>query len=352
MKTVKINASKKYDVKIGSGLLSNPGEHIPEEFNGRMLVIVSDDTVFSLYGEKLRDKLADCGHEVVTFVFPHGEQSKNFSKYGELLNVMCDRHVSRGDAVIALGGGVVGDLAGFAAATYQRGIGLIHMPTTLLAAVDSSVGGKTGIDLEGGKNQAGAFYQPSAVICDTDTLYTLPEEEYCNGCAEVIKYAVIGSSDMFEEILHLSVSEQYEDIIRKCVSMKNGFIEKDEYDLNYRMFLNFGHTIGHAVETCSNYSISHGKAVAIGMALITKAACLFGFCGNDTYNALIEMLKHYRLPFDTSFDREMLSVAALTDKKRSGDKITLVIPERIGKCKLFEIPKDNFPKWLEAGGAI
>jgi len=351
METVGINSSKSYDVIIGSGLLPDAGKYITEILSCKTAVIVSDDNVFSLYGETLKDSLAQAGLGILTFVFPHGEQNKTLSTYGDLLNAMCSGHISRSDTVIALGGGVVGDLAGFAAATYQRGIALVQMPTTLLAAVDSSVGGKTGVDLESGKNQVGSFYQPSMVLCDTDTLKTLPETEYRNGCAEIIKYAMIGSYDLFRELSKTPVCRQYESVISKCVSMKRDYIEQDEHDLGCRMMLNFGHTVGHAIETCSHYTIPHGEAVAIGMAMITRAACTLGICEISVLDALLQLIDKYALPSESPFESDILAAAALTDKKRKGDKLTIVIPEDIGKCVLKEIPKDELYEWIKAGGS-
>ena len=350
MQTVRVNASKKYDVCIGGGLLESLHNCIQRDLKHKTVMVVSDDSVFNIFGDKLVSALSGEGCRVLSFVFPHGEQSKNISTYSGLVNKMCISRMTRSDLIIALGGGVVGDLAGFAAATYQRGIEFIQIPTTLLAAVDSSVGGKTGVDLESGKNQIGAFYQPSQVLCDINMLKTLPEEEYKNGCAEVIKYAMIGSRELFESIRNTPVANNYEDVICKCVSMKKDFVEKDEHDLGLRMLLNFGHTVGHAVETCSHYTISHGKGVAIGMAVITKAAVKFGYCGERAYTELISLLKGYGLPTETSFSAEELAAVMMTDKKSSGDDITLIVPEKVGKCVAMKVHKNEMMNWLKAGG--
>ena len=349
MQTITVHASKSYDVSIGSGLLTAI-QSMAERLQNKTVMVVSDDTVFPLYGVLLSSLLSEAGSRVHSFVFPHGEQSKNLATYEKLVEAMCAVPMTRSDWVLALGGGVVGDLAGFAAATYQRGIGLMQLPTTLLAAVDSSVGGKTGLDLAGGKNQLGAFYQPSQVLCDIDTLKTLPEAEYQNGCAEVIKYAMIGSETLFHQLQTAPVSKQYENVISTCVAMKRDFVEQDEYDLGARMLLNFGHTIGHAVETCSRYSIPHGKAVAIGMAVITKAAAAMGYCDQGINDALLLLLKQYGLPTYTAFSAEQLASVIMTDKKSQGDQITLVVPTKIGNCIPMKIPKNAIPQWLNAGG--
>ena len=349
MQTITVHASKKYDVAIGNGLLSTI-QPMAERIQNKTVMVVSDDTVFSLYGNRLCSLLSETGCRTCHFVFPHGEQSKNLTTYEKLIETMCAVPMTRSDWVLALGGGVVGDLAGFSAATYQRGIGLIQLPTTLLAAVDSSVGGKNGINLEGGKNQLGTFYQPSQVLCDTDTLQTLPEAEYQNGCAEIIKYAMIGSNTLFQQLQAKPISEQYENVISTCIAMKRDFVEQDEYDLGTRMLLNFGHTIGHAVETCSQYTIAHGKAVAIGMAVMTKAAVAFGYCSQRTYDTLLLLLMQYGLPTYTPFSTEQLAAVITADKKIQGNQITLVIPTRIGNCIPVKIPKCTIPKWLYAGG--
>ena len=350
MKIVEVHSSKNYEVKIGSGLLKDAGKYISEVLPCKTAVIVSDDNVFPLYGETVRKSLNEAGINTVEFVFEHGEKSKCLETYGKLLNKMCDSKMTRSDAVVALGGGVTGDLSGFAAATYQRGIGFVQIPTTLLADVDSSVGGKTGIDLEMSKNQVGAFYQPSLVLCDTDTLKTLPEVEYRNGCAEVIKYTMIGSRELFDKISEKPVCEQFEDVIFDCVSMKRDYVEKDEFDLGLRMMLNFGHTIGHTVEARSKYEIPHGQGVAMGMAAITRAAQKFNCCSNETLENLINLIKKYNLPTEIEYKAEELIGAAMTDKKSSGDTIKLVVPEKIGICSLKKINKSELIDWLKAGG--
>lgn len=349
MEIVKVNSSVKYEVRIGSGLLASAGAQIKEIHPCKKAFIVSDDNVFGFYGEALTKSLADAGYEVGNYVFPHGEQHKNIGTYAAILNEMCLFKMSRGDIVVALGGGIVGDMAGFAAATYQRGIPFVQVPTSLLAAVDSSVGGKTGIDLENGKNQVGAFYQPLLVLCDIDTLNTLPEEEYRNGCAEIIKYAMIGSAELFEEIEKTPVKEQYEHVVAKCVSMKRDYVEQDEHDLGLRMMLNFGHTFGHAVETCSKYGIAHGAGVAIGMTAIARASVKKGLIDGETRDRLIALIEKYGLPTETDFPVEDLAAAAVTDKKRSGDKMHLIVPTCLGTCVIRDIHKDEVMDWMRAG---
>lgn len=349
MSIVTVNVSKTYEIHIGSGIMSGAADMVRAAIPAaKKLIIVSDDNVFSLYGEKVLGIYSEGGYEVCSFVFPHGEASKSLETYGQLLNKMCEEHLTKKDAVIALGGGVCGDLAGFAAGTYQRGISFVQMPTSLLAAVDSSVGGKTAVDLPAGKNQVGCFYQPDLVICDVDALSTLPIEEYRNGCAEIIKYAILDSEEFFELISARPVMEQYEDVITYCVNIKKRYVEEDERDNGIRMHLNLGHTIGHAVEACSEFGISHGQGVAIGMAAIAEAATKKGYLTSDIADKICELIKKYDLPREASFAKEDLMHAALLDKKNISGKIRLIVPKAIGNCETVPIDADEFIEWLVA----
>jgi len=350
VKQIRIDASRSYDVLVGSGLMPDAGEPVAAATGAKSAVVVSDDIVFPLYGEAVCRSLERAGVRVTTFVFPHGEKSKTLLTYGRLLETMCESRLTRSDAAVALGGGVVGDLTGFAAATYQRGIAFVQVPTTLLAAVDASVGGKTAVDLEGGKNQAGCFYQPSIVLCDTDTLRTLPEEEYRCGCAEIIKYAMIGSEALFEEIKETPVSARAEAVIEACVAMKRDYVMEDEFDTGARMMLNFGHTLGHAVEACSGYTVLHGQAVAMGMAAVTKAAAALGVCEEETAAALISLLRQYGLPTEIPYRLDDMLAAAQLDKKAAGSRFRLIVPERIGACRIETVDVSGLRRWMEKGG--
>lgn len=349
MTRITVSASRSYEVCIAPGLLSQAGILAKDCIAPCRAMIVSDDNVFSLYGAKVRAALENAGFAVCTFVFPHGEAQKNLQTYGALLSALCDQHFTRSDVIFALGGGVTGDLSGFAAATYLRGIRYVQLPTSLLAMVDSSVGGKTAVDLDGGKNQAGCFYQPSLVLCDTDALSTLPEEEYQCGCAEIIKYAILGSEALFAQLERTPVKEQAEAVIAACVSMKRDIVQADEYDRGCRQKLNLGHTIGHAIEACSGFSQLHGQAVAAGMGIILRASVNMGYC--DAENALraLNLLKQYRLPVKTDFSTEKLYKAALSDKKMEGGILHLIVPEGIGRCRILDIPAPTLRQWIMAG---
>ena len=352
MKTVHIDASKSYDVRIGRGLLDDCGRQIAERVRCASAAVVADDTVYALYGERVCASLEAAGVRTVCYVFPHGEKSKNLLEYAKILNFLAENRVTRADALIALGGGVTGDLGGFAAATYLRGIPFVQLPTTLLAAVDSSVGGKTAVDLPAGKNLAGAFYQPELVLCDLDTLDSLPREIFLDGCSEVIKYAVLGSRKLFALLADIPSGKGLEEVTARCVEMKRDFVQSDELDRGARQMLNLGHTFGHAVEASSRFTLSHGKSVAIGMAMILRAACSRGLCSAETRDAVIALLQRYGLPTECPYPADMLLGALSADKKIFGTRLNLVVPTDIGACRLLPVGVDELSGWLRDGGAI
>ena len=346
MKTIRVGASKTYDVKIGGALLGSLGREAAALSKGRTVCVVSDDTVFGLYGPAACQSLEDAGFAVHTWVFPHGEQSKCGESFLALLGFLASRGLTRSDLLVALGGGVTGDLTGFAAACYLRGVQYIQVPTSLLAMVDSSVGGKTAVDLPQGKNLCGAFWQPALVLCDVDLLATLPEEIFRDGCAEVIKYGVLGSRSLFEQLKAAHVREQAEDVVAQCIEMKRRVVEDDEFDTGSRQLLNLGHTLGHAVERNSGFTLSHGQCVAIGMAMMARAAEQKGFCSEETRDEIVALLEQYGLPTATDQSPEEICRAALGDKKRRGGELTLVVPEEIGQCKLHKIPVEELQSWI------
>ena len=349
MNTVHVNASRSYDVLIGSGLLASLGSHAASMKKVKKACIVSESNVWPLYGEKAKSSLRGAGLDTIEFIFRAGEEQKNAATYLSLLNFLAENQLTRTDLIVALGGGVVGDLAGFAAATYLRGIPFIQVPTTLLAAVDSSVGGKTAIDLPSGKNLVGAFYQPALVLCDTDCLNTLPEEIFRDGCAEVIKYGVLYDPSLFAHLAEKGLDFDRDSVITRCVELKRDVVAEDEFDTGARMRLNLGHTIGHGVESCSNFSISHGKAVAIGMAIVSRAAAKERICSEETCRKLLDILKIFSLPDSCGFSAEALYTRALSDKKRSGGSVNLIIPERIGFCRIVPTPVNEIQTFIEAG---
>ncbi len=348
MTTVDIRASQPYQVHIGPGLLDQVGEQARALWTGPTAAVVSDSNVAPLYLSRCTASLEAAGFRVVPFVFPAGEASKNGQTYLALLECLAEHHITRADGLVALGGGVVGDLTGFAAATFLRGVAFLQLPTTLLAAVDASVGGKTAIDLHHGKNLAGAFYQPKAVLCDPSVLDTLPPADFADGCAEVIKYGMIGDPALLD-ILEAPGPLDVETVIARCVEQKGRLVEADEFDTGARQLLNLGHTIGHGVEACSGYAISHGKAVAIGMVLITRAAVHFGLCPAAVLPRLQALLEAYRLPQSTEYSAQALYTKTLSDKKRSGDALSLVVPTTWGESRLHSVPVASLLSWIEKG---
>lgn len=349
MTTVSVRASRSYDVKVGRGLLDTLGVESAALLKGRTAAIVSDSNVAPLYLDKAKASLEQAGFQVCSFVFPAGEASKNGQTYLDLLEFLAEHQITRSDGLVALGGGVVGDLTGFAAATFLRGVDFIQIPTTLLAAVDASVGGKTAIDLKNGKNLAGAFYQPRLVLCDLNTLDTLPAEIFADGCAEVIKYGMIGDRGLLDLLETTDFQKDPEEIVARCVAQKRDLVEQDEFDTGARQLLNLGHTIGHGIEACSGYQLSHGKAVAIGMTLITRAAVSFGLCPAEALPQLQSLLKKYRLPDATDYEAQALYEKTLSDKKRTGSTIRLVVPTAWGKSQLHQVAVPDLLQWIEKG---
>jgi len=345
MRTVTVTTSKEYAIRIGEDLLCQAGTQIAQACGGEAAALVSDDIVDKLYGDGVVQSLAAAGYATTRFVFPHGEQSKNIQTYVSLLQALAKANLTRSDVLVALGGGVVGDLAGFAAATYLRGIRFAQLPTTLLAMVDASVGGKTAIDLGSGKNQVGAFYQPDIVLCDYTALKTLPEQTFYDGCAEMIKHGVILSAELFE-LLKEPLLPQIEEVIARNVTIKRDIVMADEQDTGIRQILNFGHTMGHGIEQQSGYSVSHGQAVAIGMVIASRGAWRLGMCSEDCHREIVEAVKRYHLPSTTDIPAEQLLEAAFFDKKRSGGHITLILPERIGKCVLKSFRLDELAEFI------
>ena len=331
MKTISVGASRSYDVLVGSGLLAHLGSVVKNTVSPAKAAIISDSNVWPLYGETAQKALQAEGIHTVSFVFPAGEQSKCATTYLQILEFLAQNKLQRSDCVIALGGGVVGDITGFAAATYLRGISYIQAPTTLLAAVDSSVGGKTAIDLSAG------------------TLATLPESVFRDGCAEVIKYSILYDPALFSCLQEHLLAFPREDVIARCVALKRDVVALDEFDKGIRQMLNLGHTFGHSIELLSQYSLSHGQAVAIGMGIIARSASAAGLCDKDTADMIVELLQAFGLPVSTHFSPEEISAAAKSDKKCAGDCVNLIVPLEIGKCKILPTELAKLTTMIEAG---
>ncbi|MCD7729980.1 MAG: 3-dehydroquinate synthase [Oscillospiraceae bacterium] len=349
-KRISVSASGSYEIVIGNDLLGKTADYVKSVAKTQTFAVITDDTVDSFYGEKVCQSLSAAGCNICKYVFPHGEESKCSDTLMKIYSFLCQNHISRTDCLIALGGGVVGDITGYAAATFLRGLDFIQIPTTLLAQVDSSVGGKTAIDIPEGKNLVGAFKQPRLVLCDTDTLNTLPEEFIIDGMGEVVKYGMIKSAPLFEllETRTLGdIKEIAESIIEQCVSIKRDVVEADEFDKGERMLLNFGHTLAHSIEQYYNYTgITHGKAVAAGMRMITDIAEKKGYSESGLCDRLTACLERYKLNVRVEPTVPQLANACLNDKKRTSGSISIVICSEVGKSRTVKMPVDDFLKFL------
>lgn len=348
MKTVTVQASKTYDVIIGSGAASLLPDRLKELYPGGRVCVVSEDRVAPLHLASLEEMLQTNGIAFDHFIFPHGERSKNPAVLLELLEFLANAHFTRKDVLIALGGGVTGDLTGLASALYMRGMGLVQMPTTLLSMVDSSVGGKTAVNLQGGKNLCGVFRQPGVVLCDLDYLSTLDSKDFSDGMAEVIKYGVIADVALFDRVKDGVKQEDLEKVVTRCIEIKRDVVAEDEFDTGKRALLNFGHTLAHAIETKSNYQISHGQAVAMGMVRIARIAEDGGFAGAPCAGRIAAAVSANGLSPDCPFENAALFALTASDKKCAGKSISLVLPAAIGDCFIERMPME---RWKELLGA-
>ena len=340
-----------YDISIVRGLRKEFGKKIAALSSATKVAVITDETVDALYGVELEKDLAQENKKVLRIAFKPGEPSKNIDTLEEIYNKLADFGMTRSDLIITLGGGVPGDMGGFAAATFLRGIAFVQIPTTLLAQIDSSVGGKVAIDLKSGKNLVGSFYQPKAVLIDPDILNTLPPRYLHDGLAEAIKYGAFGDEKLFATIAGFTSDKELlnniDDIICTCCKIKANIVEKDEHDTGDRMVLNFGHTIGHAVEKCFNYEkYTHGEGVGIGMVKITKATEKLGITEQGTANKIAGVLKQYGLPSTADITTEDISKVVAMDKKKQGDKLTLVVLNKIGASSLLKINFQDLPKYV------
>lgn len=341
MKTVHIRTSNPYDVIIERGIISKCGEYISSVTKSKKAAVITDDIVGGLYADTVCESLRSNGFEVGVFTFPNGEASKNLDTLSKIYNYLCEFGITRSDFLIALGGGVVGDITGLAAATFLRGIDFVQIPTTLLAQVDSSVGGKTAVDIAGGKNLVGAFKQPVLVLCDSNTLSTLPETELACGMAEAIKYGMIRDKQLFELIESHNISnvnDVIDDIVYTSIDIKRDVVEHDEFDKGERFILNFGHTLGHAIEGWHNYTdYTHGMGVAAGMCMMTDR-----FCAPELAERLRRCVTAYKLPTGTEAPMEKLLPFCSVDKKRELDSISFIVCEEIGKAEIRRVTLDEF----------
>lgn len=342
MKTINVQTGIPYNIHIEKGIIDKCGQYVKELTKAERVTIITDSNVAVHYKWRVLNSLEQEGFKVKSHIFQAGEESKNLNTISEMYNTLADFGMTRKDVIVALGGGVTGDMAGFAAASYLRGIDFIQIPTSLLAQVDSSVGGKTGVDIPQGKNLVGAFHQPRAVLIDPDTLQTLPDLYVRDGMAEVIKYGCIKDADFFAKLENENAIEHIEEIIETCVSIKRDVVSRDERESGERMLLNFGHTLGHSIEKLYNYTgISHGMAVAVGMVLIARAGEKEGITEKGTSDRIVNLCMKYGLPVADDASFEDMANAARSDKKTAGKSINLVLLNKIGDSFTKKIPLEN-----------
>lgn len=345
MKKITISTSTSYDVIIEDNILSTLNEIILEYIEPCKICIITDSTVNSLYSKKVKTSLESSGFTTTKIVFPPGEHSKSLSTYSNILEAIADEGLTKTDCIIALGGGVVGDLAGFVASTYMSGIRYVQIPTTYLAALDSSIGGKTGLNLLRGKNLVGSFWNPELVLCDPTVFNTLPTIRRMDGIAEAIKCAVVTDNTLLYPIKNNS----YTYVIERCVSIKKSIVEVDQYEESLRQLLSFGHLIGHAIEKLSGYSLSHGHAIAAGMIYEARAAYNMGFTDNDISSDLETLFRSLGFDPEITYTVEDLMKYVIMSKRIYKDNVNIVVPVEIGKCKLVKLNVCQLEEYVRLG---
>ena len=342
METICVNTSHSYKVLLGENLLNRLPELINDVSQGRKVGIVTDSVVDKLYANKINHLLTEGGYSVSKYILPNGEGSKNLTVLSDILEFFASRHFNRKDILMSIGGGVVGDITGLAAALYMRGIPFIQVPTTLLSMVDASVGGKTAVDLNAGKNLVGAFWQPCLVIADIQILRWLPKTIFAEGMAEVIKSDLIKNIGISNIIRQGSVNDNLAHIVASCIEMKRDIVQQDEYEtLGLRKVLNMGHTVAHSIEKLSDYSVSHGLSVATGLVWEAAIACHIGICTQSLVDEIRNSVKVYNLYIKVPFNTVDLVNAMRNDKKNDDSNIDFVFPATYGKWEERKIPQQE-----------
>ena len=358
MITTSVKASKEYVIHTGSGLLASSGKIIREACpKATKLLIVSETNVAKRYLVDVKTSAEEAGFEVHDYIFKAGEQSKSINTIAGMWSVMAKAGFTRTDVVAGLGGGVTTDMAGFAAATFLRGIDVVQIPTSLLAMVDAAVGGKTGIDLPEGKNQVGAFWQPSAVIEDTDCLLTLPDEVFSEGMAEVIKYAFIMDLPLYDILkdnaeLGIGIKNDaalMEKIVGMCVADKADVIMNDEFDNGRRQTLNFGHTVGHVIERNSDFKLPHGICVAKGMGIVIDSSVKAGMLEAEEAEKMKDLISAYGLPVSDDITAEEAVDGAMNDKKKRGGTISVIVVKKIGTSEIVRMTPEEYGEFIAGG---
>ena len=347
MKTLTVNAmSATYDIQIKKGILSECAKFISDVVRGKKAMIVTDTNVAPLYLDKVKDKLSSAGFETYSHIFTAGEESKHLGTVAGIYDSLSENEFTRKDFIVALGGGVCGDISGFVASTYMRGIDFVQIPTTLLSQVDSSVGGKTGVDTKYGKNLVGAFYQPKLVLIDPLTLNTLSDHYFADGMGEVVKYGCIRNAELFTMLENVDIKENIEDIILECLKIKRDVVVEDEKESGVRMILNFGHTAGHSIEKLAQFKKSHGECVAKGMVMITKASESLGITEVGTAKRIENLCSKCNLDTSCDYDIDTVARNAKNDKKGSDNNLSIILSDKIGSCFIHTIDKNEFANFL------
>lgn len=345
MKKLTVNVNDRYDILIEKGLLSQAGTLIKDVLNAKKIVLISDTNVYPIYGDGIKNSLKDAGFQVFTYIFKAGEASKTTASVIKMVEFMAENALTRDDGVVALGGGVCGDMAGFAAAIYLRGIKFVQIPTSLLSQVDSSVGGKTAVDLPQGKNLCGAFHQPSLVIIDPDVLETLTDHYFADGMGEVIKAGCIKSEKLFERLENENPKDFIEDMIYECLDIKRQVVENDEKERGERALLNFGHTCGHSIEKLWNFeTVSHGEAVGIGMVMITQVTEKLGITEKGTVDRIIKVLEKNNMKISDTHSVAEIVGAMNADKKRTANGIKFAVLKNIGESFIYPVENKDILK--------
>lgn len=349
-------ASGAYDVYVGAGVLARAGAIAREAAGGGRCCVVTETNVGPLYAEELEASLASAGYEVAPrLTFPAGEPSKNLGTLAGLLEGLAERGLTRDDVVVALGGGVTGDVAGLAAALYLRGCPVVQVPTSLLAMVDSSVGGKTAVDLPAGKNLAGAFWQPSAVVADVRCLSTVSPELFRDSCGEVVKHAVLADARMLDDLTRSPLTApgvgeaRLVDVVARNVEIKRDVVDADERERGLRQTLNLGHTLGHAIESASGFSLGHGSCVAAGLCMVSRASARMGWCSEETAARIVACVEAHGLPTGSDVPAETLMGYVGHDKKRHGDSVNLVVPVEPGRVEVRRVALGELARIVELG---
>lgn len=349
-------ASGAYDVHVGAGVLARAGAIAREAAGGGRCCVVTETNVGPLYAEELEASLASAGYEVAPrLTFPAGEPSKNLGTLAGLLEGLAERGLTRDDVVVALGGGVTGDVAGLAAALYLRGCPVVQVPTSLLAMVDSSVGGKTAVDLPAGKNLAGAFWQPSAVVADVRCLSTVSPELFRDSCGEVVKHAVLADARMLDDLTRSPLTApgvgeaRLVDVVARNVEIKRDVVDADERERGLRQTLNLGHTLGHAIESASGFSLGHGSCVAAGLCMVSRASARMGWCSEETAARIVACVEAHGLPTGSDVPAETLMGYVGHDKKRHGNSVNLVVPVEPGRVEVRRVALGELARIVELG---